>query len=55
MFKLLKENLMSLDQQCHHYQQNNYRSSQLIEYKKHGITTYDIGNPGSGLGYVQKM
>jgi hypothetical protein len=30
----------------------NYLPPQLIEYKK--ITTYDVGNPGPGLGKGQK-
>ena len=32
---------------------NNHISPELTEHKK-GTTTYDIGNPGSGLGQGQK-
>ena len=33
---------------------NNHISPELTEHKK-GITTYDVGNPGSGLGQAQNM
>ena len=32
---------------------NNQQSPQIIEHKKNP-TTYDIGNPGPGLGQAQK-
>ena len=36
----------------HQYQQSQL-STQIIEHKKN--ITYGIGNPGPGLGQVQKM
>ena len=32
----------------------NHLSPQIIEYKKKTNTTYDVSNPGPGLGQVQK-
>jgi hypothetical protein len=32
---------------------NDHLLPQLIEHKK--TTTYDVGNPGSGLGQAQKL
>jgi len=33
---------------------NNHLSPQIIEHKKKP-TTYDVGNPGPGLGWALKM
>ena len=44
---LWKESLNSDGQQFHQYQQND--QSPLTEHKKTLLTTYDVGNPCSGL------
>ena len=49
---LWKESLNSDGQQFHQYQQND--QSPLTEHKKKLLTTYDVGNPGSGLGQAYR-
>ena len=46
---LWKESLNSDGQQIHRYQQTNNHRKSLYFKKK----TYDVGNPGSGLGQAQ--
>ena len=50
-----KESLNSVGQQFYQYRQNEQSPliiTELTEHKK--STTYDIGNPGPGLGQEQK-
>jgi len=49
---LWQESLNSDSQQFHQYQQND--QSPLTEHKKKLTTTYEVGNPGSGLGQAHR-
>jgi hypothetical protein len=53
---LCKEDLNSNGHQLHQYQQNELKqdlSNQLNSLNTRQSTTYDIGNPGPGLGQSQ--